>query len=255
MDSQRLQDFIFVGDVHGRLNDIDYASILACRNKKTQIIQAGDNWSYDEAILRHKLDSIFSRNEKVNNLEKNSLHMDFVDGNHDNFDYLDAHALHPQEINDYVTYMPRGYVEDYGGLIIGFYGGAQSIDYASRIEGKDWWADEVPNYADFSRAWNTFKKYDNIDILITHDCPEEITPHFFQESESSIGKKTRKEISQLVEEFSPRYLFHGHHHISHVDDSTFPNTTVVSLNKNGHEGFAAWFDGEDIVLSKSKYSR
>ena len=73
----------------------------------------------------------------------------FVDGNHENF-----------EID---------------GIKIFTMGGATSIDKIYRVEGKSWWAEEMPSESEYQNAIENLTKHDyKVDYIITHCCPDSI---------------------------------------------------------------------------------
>lgn len=53
------------------------------------------------------------------------------------------------------------------GLVVGGLGGAFSVDYHHRTEGKDWWPNEEPTQEEAEKL----VAGGPLDILITHDAP------------------------------------------------------------------------------------
>lgn len=92
----------------------------------------------------------------------------FVEGNHDHLPSLLQHTA-PTEVAPNWIYCPRGSVLRLGGLQVGFFGGARSIDRNVRIEGESWWPEEEPTYEEADR----FKDQD-VDLLVTHSPPASV---------------------------------------------------------------------------------
>ena len=102
----------------------------------------------------------------------------FLDGNHDNHDLISSYpetemfgsSVH--QISDSIFHLKRGEVYTIEGLRLLTIGGADSIDKAYRVEGKDWWMTERITESDIATAirnvydkttgtTNTFKASDN----------------------------------------------------------------------------------------------
>jgi hypothetical protein len=54
-----------------------------------------------------------------------------------------------------------------------YIGGALSIDKAHRTEGLNWWVDEELSIQEMNSIFDKYIK-EKPDIMVTHDCPEEI---------------------------------------------------------------------------------
>ena len=76
----------------------------------------------------------------------------FVDGNHENFDLLNAYPVEMwkggkvHNIKPDIIHLMRGQVFEIEGKTIFTFGGAASIDRDWRIEGESWRAQELPTY-------------------------------------------------------------------------------------------------------------
>lgn len=101
-----------------------------------------------------------------------------------------------------------------------FVGGAISVDRKFRVEGRDYWRDEV-FVLDESKAVKC-------DVLVTHSCPEWIGPAskggfvepFFDKDIhlKSELQDERKKISRLYDVCQPKKAFMGHMHRSEVTE-------------------------------------
>lgn len=117
-----------------------------------------------------------------------------VFGNHDDYAYLNrVHSLGNWSWNaNYDLFTIRG---------------AKSIDRMHRIEGVSWWKEEELNWTESNEVidnYSTIKPR----IVISHDCPESISMHWFGHS----GSFTRVLLQNLLEIHTPELWIFGHHH-------------------------------------------
>lgn len=103
----------------------------------------------------------------------------FVDGNHENFDMINAYPVETwkggkvHKIKPDVIHLMRGQVFEIEGKTIFTFGGATSIDKMYRTEGRSWWRQELPTYEELDEGVANLKRYGNkVDYIITHSCPE-----------------------------------------------------------------------------------
>ena len=74
-----------------------------------------------------------------------------------------------------VYHLMRGQVFDIDGTKIFTMGGASSHDKERRVEGKSWWAEELPSNSEYNEAMKNLDKNDwNVDLVITHCAPDSI---------------------------------------------------------------------------------
>ena len=134
----------------------------------------------------------------------------FCDGNHENFDRLEAayeevdfHGGKAHKIRNSVYHLERGYVFDIDGASIFVFGGAQSHDIDDgivrpyefdsekafknrvrilrkrtnlfRIDHQTWWERELPSEAEMERGLRELEKHGNkVDFIITHCAPKQV---------------------------------------------------------------------------------
>lgn len=100
----------------------------------------------------------------------------FIDGNHENFDLLDAmppHAWHGglvHEVRPHVLHLMRGETFEIGGHSFFALGGAHSIDREWRTPHRSWWEQEVPDARQREHLASRVAKIDSVDYVLTH-CP------------------------------------------------------------------------------------
>ena len=103
----------------------------------------------------------------------------FVDGNHENFDILNAYPVDEWHggkvhfVRPDIIHLMRGQVFELEGKSIFTFGGATSIDQYLRREGVSWWKEEMPSYEELDEGIANLKRYGNkVDYIITHSCGE-----------------------------------------------------------------------------------
>jgi len=181
-----------IGDVHGKYKD--YVKICQDAEQKGYFtVQIGDHGLSYEHFEHYKL----SRNNHR-----------FFAGNHENY-YL---------YNDCPNAMG-----DYGHLIMGgveffFVRGAFSIDKSFRKEGIDWWPTEELSMESCYWALESYKNA-KPDIMLSHDCPDEVKDFMVNNGIGILGKKIIKtrtgQLLQAMFEFHrPKLHIFGHWHKS-----------------------------------------
>jgi hypothetical protein len=102
----------------------------------------------------------------------------FVDGNHENFDMLEAYPISEMfggkvsKLTQSIIWLKRGEVYNIGNRKIFTFGGAMSRDKQNRVPGKSWWFQEIPNMKDVENAEKNLDKHNwEIDIVVSHTAP------------------------------------------------------------------------------------
>jgi hypothetical protein len=162
----------------------------------------------------------------------------FIDGNHDNFDLLYKYPIveflggKTHQIRESIYYLMRGEIFTIEELTFFAFGGGISIDRAYRIEGRSWWAQEVPNYAEIENGFVNLEKYNNtVDYVLTHAAPSGISLNVV-ESHHCEADEVTKILDAFEEKINCKKWFFGHHHIDKVIDDKFRvlYNTIVKLN-------------------------
>lgn len=100
----------------------------------------------------------------------------FVDGNHENFDLLDAmdvhewHGGHVHAVRPHVLHLMRGETFQIGDHSFFVVGGAHSIDAQWRKPHVSWWEQEVPSEGERARIADAAAQVGEVDYVLTH-CP------------------------------------------------------------------------------------
>lgn len=146
----------------------------------------------------------------------------FVDGNHENFDLINDYPVElwnggkVHKIKSDIIHLMRGQVFEIEGKTIFTFGGATSIDRDYRIEGKSWWAQELPTYEELDEGLANLKKCGNkVDYIITHSCGQRAL--MYPQIRIYAGVKITCPESHLLSNFEDtvqfKHWYFGHFHI------------------------------------------
>lgn len=236
----------FVGDIHGKPAAFEHTLATALNRGVTSIVQVGDFWIYDEPKEPAKLERIITRVCRDAHVDPDLVNYRFIDGNHENFDYLTPDATDPVVISEHVTYMPRGSRARIAGAEILFCGGASSTDREYRTEGHSWWPAENITDTQLTRALTTAGA-GPVDVLVTHETTtaafDELCAlggHARDKLDDPPGEANRAKLDQLMAAVRPRALVHGHHHTRLA--SIHDGVQVVSLSLETRVGSVAILD-------------
>jgi len=151
----------------------------------------------------------------------------FLDGNHENFDLLYKYPVveflggKTHQLRDSIYHLMRGEIFTINGLKFFAFGGGISIDKAYRVEGKSWWRQEVPNYAEIENGFINLEKVNNIvDVVLTHAAPSDISLQIIEAHHAEVDEVTKILDAFKCKIFCKKWFF-GHHHIDRVIDDKF----------------------------------
>jgi len=147
-----------IGDVHGSVGELIDLVAQVPEDVET-FIQVGDLGAFPHLPW------------KSNPLPR-PVH--FIRGNHD-YEPDIAHLTTPTEIMHNLIFVPSGWVEEIDGRLVGFLGGADSVDMPDRTEGKDWWYTERITGAQVTQLGQMGK----LDLMITHTPPISVVVAMF----------------------------------------------------------------------------
>ncbi len=226
------------GDTHGQHDFVKllyFADAHPELTKKDYVIIAGDfGGVWSERGLETTL-SMYAR------LPFTTL---FVDGNHENFDMLNAYPVEiwnggkVHKISPDIIHLMRGQVFEIEGKTFFTFGGATSIDKYLRIEGISWWAQELPTYEELDEGIANLKRYNNtVDYIVTHSCDEKAL-WYPPLRERGVKKETFPENRMLsLFEDTVRYghWYFGHYHMDGdlTENKTVLYQRIIKLNETG----------------------
>ncbi len=157
----------------------------------------------------------------------------FVDGNHENFDLLNAYPVSEwnggkvHKIREDIIHFMRGQVFEIECRKIFTFGGATSIDRAFRQEGKSWWKEELPSFEELDEGFKNLEKYNyKMDYIITHSCDEKALwypPLRTRQFQMDIYPENAF-LSNFEEKVEYKHWYFGHYH---MDGQLTERKTVV----------------------------
>jgi len=201
----------YVGDIHGRVDDLAKLDQAAVKAGVDTIVQVGDFgilWPGTQCSIA----KYFQKRARQNRPGPRWL---TCGGNHDNWDKffeLAAEQGEPDlvELAPGCHYVQRGSVCEIDGISHIFFGGAESIDKHHRTEGKSWWKEETPSYGEFyTFATNLEDKAP--EVVVTHEAPTRV-PVCKDDRDAAPTPRNLENILKVGEHKPARWYF-GHHHI------------------------------------------
>jgi hypothetical protein len=191
---------IVMGDIHGRFEKVN--TVVKSLPQDTTILQVGDFgwWPRFHNSIRISADG---RKIPWNqySLNTNGIKLYWCEGNHEDFESLPN--LTSNEVMPNVFYQKRGSIlqlPDKRKVL--FMGGAESIDMRHRVQGRDWFPEEMISYRDIDNLPD-----EKIDIIISHTAPLEFCLGLRYEDDPN-----RKVLSYLLEKYQPKRWYFGHFH-------------------------------------------
>lgn len=159
----------------------------------------------------------------------------FCDGNHENFDLLDAfelsewkggkvHIIRRDAVGTpKVIHLMRGQVYEIEGKKIFTFGGAYSIDKALRVPGRSWWPQEMPNEEEKKEAEKNLEAVGwKVDYILTHTAPEDTMSVYHPDHVHEMALNGFLEYIRERTEYKHWYFGHLHR-----DEDTWRNQTVL----------------------------
>lgn len=150
-----------------------------------------------------------------------------VDGNHENFELLDA--LPEEErwggpvgvIARGVFHLRRGYIYSIAGKSAFVFGGAESIDKAWRTPGKSWWPREILSFEEAERGFDSLDRAGwRVDYVWTHAAPGRALRRLFGKNPApgqGDEEKVKDPVSWYLNEIAGKLEFSmwcfGHYHV------------------------------------------
>ena len=197
------------GDLHGNYNQL-------LNIKEKHHLQADDT-----LVVLGDFGFIFyaTKHEKsiLNQLNTLGFEILFIDGNHENFNLLNAYPVTTYKggkahlIGNHVFHLMRGEVFTIENKRFFCFGGAYSRDSQRRILNQDWWSQELPNAIDYETALSTLQKHGNsMDYMLTHQAPRKIIKELGRLHPCEVPLCNFFDI--LMERIDYKQWFFGHWH-------------------------------------------
>jgi len=150
----------------------------------------------------------------------------FVDGNHENFDRIEAlpQVMHNKlgavvGVAPYgILHLKRGEIYEIQGKKFFVFGGGFSIDRAYRREFTSWWSQEMPNQKDYDRAISNLNKVGwKVDYILTHSASFTIVK-WLEINQYIFGKAHENQLQKFLEMIKNNCIykkwFCGHFHLN-----------------------------------------
>lgn len=218
---------IFItGDTHG---DVDYYKLLSLKEK---------HLSYDDYLIICGDAGIcwspFCFQQFLNLYKNIGCTILFIDGNHENFEMLNAcqlvefHGALMHQIDEHIFHILRGEIltlEDKTFLCLG---GAVSIDKMYRTPYMSWWPEEEITNRDIDNAIYNLKKVKyKVDYVLTHCCDT----HTVIKAFGFRRDKCTDQLTFIDKIVEYKHWFFGHYHFDREIDKkkTCLYQKIVSL--------------------------
>ena len=169
-----------------------------------------------------------------NMLESKNAYIVFVDGNHENHNFINrteisefcgakCHKLLPR-----VIHIMRGVIVNIDGIKIFCFGGAYSVDRFWREKNKTYFEEELPNENEYDSGLNNLINADfKVDYIITHTCQRRLVKKLGQRHKAIEEIKLQNYIQWIVDNVEYKKHYFGHWHmdkkISESDIAIFNN--------------------------------
>ena len=199
------------GDWHGDLGHAKSVIGWAAREGANGVVQLGDFGFWHGAAGKAYLDGVAAA------LDEAGIWLVFIDGNHENFERLNALPLDDlgaRPVRDHLWHLPRGLRWRWHGRTWLALGGATSLDRPGRSLGVSWWPEE-----EITGREVMFTVLDGeADVMLTHDCPEGVDipglppESWWPREELARANRHRAQLRQVVDAVQPKELWHGHFH-------------------------------------------
>lgn len=213
-----------VGDLHSKVSLLN--DLVEKRPYIRTILQVGDlGLFYSTQAAQRDSDWKRYSNPVKDIIEfkpEMSRPVHFIKGNHEDFEMLKSPLL--KDLNFH--YIAQGSVKKFGQYKVGFLGGIYSPKKFEKPS-EELLGRQKRFYT--KEEINTLKKNSTggIDILITHEGPR----GFINKPGVPHNEGTQV-IRDLMEDLSPKYLIHGHHHWNY--EAQYRDTKIIGLG-NLHE--------------------
>lgn len=225
----------FTGDTHGTIDIAKLAQLNTFYHMTTDdyLIILGDVGLYfdngeNDKETRHTLLSMV----------KGTIL--WIDGNHENFDCIDALPVMKKfggmvhQCDERIFHLMRGEIYEIEGHTFFTFGGGNSIDKDFRTPHISWWEREMPNEEEYEHGWDTLNRHHmEVDYILTHTVPSHIARHLTNRilSGEEALQDYLREISVTVK-YKKWFFGHWHQDIK-IDEFYGFYQTIASLQEIG----------------------
>lgn len=170
-------------------------------------------------------------------IEEQPYHVLFCDGNHCDFDKLNAYPVSQwcggsvHFLRKNLIHLMRGEIYEMEEQSVFVFGGGYSRDRYLRQEGVSWWAQEMPSEEEYKNAVRNIERYHGkVDVVITHTAPAETvyamacTQRLGIKNDMTEERSLTAFLDYIQSSLSYERWFFGHFH---VDRELWRNQTAV----------------------------
>lgn len=209
-------------DLHG---DVDRLRSLPVKlGRKDTLIVLGDfGFLWDGSKAEKKM---------LKWLGKRRYQLLFLDGAHENYDLLDSYEVtdfaggRAQQISGKLYHLMRGEVYTIEEKKLLCFGGGESPDMDTRIEGQSWWSRELPSDEEYARCETSIAACDNqVDYVLTHALPARMLTFMNLETR---GLLETNPLENYFDELATKLQYtHWYFGSQHRDQTLGPKATAV----------------------------
>lgn len=221
----------YVGDLHGRVDEMMAIDREAMKNNVKVVIQVGDfgiRWPGSTCSMW----KYFEKRSRKMSSHRAPIWIT-CGGNHDNWDKwlaLSEKQGNPDlvEIAPGCFYARRGTVHNIEGIKHLFIGGAESTDRHYRIEGQSWWSYETPTHSEFNLTFSNLEEH-KPQVVVSHDSPTSV-PIYRDGRHQNATPVTLDRIFNISSHKPERWYF-GHHHL--LESWQIDSTEFICCGSDG----------------------
>lgn len=201
------------GDTHGDIQKGNIKVIRKLKNTDTVIICGDFGFIWDNSKAEQK---------NLKALSKFKCTILFVDGCHENFNYLynyeevEIYGATALQISKNIYMLKRGLIYNIEDMNILSIGGGQSEDIGIRLDNDMWDEREILLPDDIIKAKENLSKFNNtIDYIISHEAPLKIK-EFLDMDNNFSSSSTNFLLQDICNSTTFKKWYFGHYHIDKV---------------------------------------
>ena len=151
----------------------------------------------------------------------------FIDGNHEHFEHLNSYPVKMWNggkvhfVESKIIHLMRGQIFDIDGTKFYTFGGACSTDKEYRIEGIDWFPEELPSLEEYEEGWRNLEKVDfEVDYILSHTGPFNIIDSF-KHGKTKDDEELRQYLQRVADNTEFKAWYFGHFHNDEVIEEKY----------------------------------
>ncbi len=200
------------GDIHADIERLKSRAVKRLKRNDTLIVCGDFGFVWDGSKTEQKL---------LKWLGKRRYHLLFVEGTHDNLDLL---AQYPEvdycggrarQISGRCHQLLRGEVYTIEENRVFAFGGGESADMDTRVQGESWWAQELPSEQELEHAREQLQAHGNeVDYIVTHQPSNIVTS--FLDMDNNHTNQLASFLDEVSQQVRYQHWFFGYCHIDKI---------------------------------------